>query len=90
MTYQDVFVGSVAIALGVVGMLASICNWELCYRSWKTEWIESVGGRMAARAVYGLLGLGLISLGIAVALGFAPNKSAVFQPRQANFTAVER
>lgn len=77
MTHQDVFVGAVAVALGVLGLLAAVRNWELCYQSWKTEWIESLGGRIAARAAYGLVGLGLISLGLAIAAGFAPNKSAV-------------
>lgn len=77
MTYQDLFVGAVAVALGVLGLLASIRNWELCYRSWKTEWIEALGGRLAVRAVYAMLGLGLIGLGLAIASGFAPNKSAV-------------
>ena len=77
MTYQDLFVGAVAVSLGVLGLLASIRNWELCYQSWKTEWIESLGGRVAVRAVYAMLGLGLIGLGVAIAGGFAPNKSAV-------------
>ena len=76
MTYQDLFVGAVAVSLGVIGLLASIRNWELCYRTWKIEWIEAFGGRMAVRAVYAVLGLGLISLGLAIAGGFAPNKSA--------------
>ena len=75
MTYQDLFVGAVAVSLGTLGLLASIRNWDLC--SWKTEWIEALGGRLAVRAVYAMLGLGLISLGFAIASGFAPNKSAM-------------
>ena len=81
MTYQDLFVGSVAISLGLLSLIAAIRNWELCYQSWKAEWLEALGGRLAVRAVYAMLGLGLISLGLAIAAGFAPNKSAVLAPR---------
>ncbi|MBP89359.1 MAG: hypothetical protein CMJ64_22045 [Planctomycetaceae bacterium] len=90
MTYQDLFVGAVAVSLGVLGLLASIRNWELCYRSWKTEWIKGVGGRLAVRAIYALLGLGLISLGLAIAGGFTPNKSAVSPRLQPVFADRQR
>lgn len=79
MTYQDLFVGGVAISIGVVGLLASIGNWDLFFQTWKAEWIEARGGRIAVRAVYAMLGLGLIGLGLAIAGGFAPNKSAESQ-----------
>lgn len=90
MTYPDIFVGSVAIGVGLLALLASLRNWELFFRSWKAEWIERLGGRTAVRTAYALFGIVLITLGIAIAWGFAPNKSSAFWRLQPTSATIER
>jgi hypothetical protein len=75
MNLEELFVGVVAVVLGLVGIVAAIGNWDHWYRFSKIRWIESIGGRRCARALYALLGIVLIALGVAIALGFGPNKS---------------
>jgi hypothetical protein len=76
MNLEELFVGGVAILLGLAGIVAAIGNWDRCYRSTKVRWIESLGGRAAARVFFALIGAFLIVLGAAIALGFGPNKKA--------------
>lgn len=75
MNAEEVFVGGVSVALGVLAVLAAIGNWDCCFQLAKVRWLETFGGRRATRAVYALVGAALIVLGVAIALGFAPNKS---------------
>ena len=70
----DIFVGSVAIVVGAVVVSAAIFNWEWYYQLHKARWIESFCGRSGARAVFAVVGLGLIVLGSAIALGHLSNK----------------
>jgi len=86
MTYVDAFVGLVSIGLGAAGLLAAICNWDRCFQIRKARWIEAVAGRSTARMTYGVVGLGLIALGVAIACGFAPNQgNTVAQRLRASF-----
>jgi hypothetical protein len=73
MMAADVFVGIVAIVIGLVSLLAAVTNREHFYQFPKIRWIEKKGGRGSARAFYMLLGALLILLGAAVACGFRFN-----------------
>ncbi len=71
----DMFVGVVAVALGLAILLSSATNWQNAYRLRKTRWLEARLGRSGARVVLAVLGVALIALGVAIAMGFAPNAS---------------
>jgi hypothetical protein len=73
MMIADVFVGTVAVVIGLGSLVAAVTNHEFFYQFPKIRWIEQKGGRGAARAVYTLLGTLLIVLGAAVACGFRFN-----------------
>jgi hypothetical protein len=75
MIAPEILVGAVAIVLGGVCLAAAIFNWPWSYELHKTRFLERLFGRTGARIFFALLGLGLIALGIAIALGFAPNAS---------------
>ena len=75
MSGEEVFVGLVAIAVGAFAVLAAVLNKDWHYGLGKIRWIEGRFGRAGARAFYALLGAALIVLGVAIALGFSPNKS---------------
>ena len=70
MVLQDLLVGIVAVAIGIGAMLAAASDRQWCYRLRAARWIESRWGRRAARAFYVLMGLAMIALGVAIALGF--------------------
>lgn len=76
MNYEQLFVGGISILLGTLALVAGASNREIFFELKKIRWIEGLGGRMLARATYALLGLVMIGLGIAIAMGFAPNSSA--------------
>jgi hypothetical protein len=71
----DFFMGGLAISLGIVSLLASMLNWETAYQLSKAQWLESRLGRTGVRLSFAALGAVLIALGIAIAIGFAPNAS---------------
>ena len=75
MNHEQLFVGGTAIALGLVSVAAGISNQDVFFQLTKIKWIEALGGRPLARAAYALIGLTLIGLGIAIAMGFGPNSS---------------
>lgn len=72
---EELFVGGVAIVLGLLTVITAAADWDWYYQRRLGRWIESRWGRTAARACFGTLGLILIGLGIAIAIGFGPNKS---------------
>ena len=75
MNLDDVFVGCVACGIGLTALVAAIGNWEASFRLRAARLVEQRWGRTAARTAYALLGVTLITLGVAIALGFGPNKS---------------
>jgi hypothetical protein len=75
MNLEELFVGFVAVTLGALAAAAAVSNLDWCYRLHKIRWIEARWGRAGARIFYALLGAALIGLGVAIALGFGPNKS---------------
>jgi uncharacterized membrane protein YphA (DoxX/SURF4 family) len=70
----DLFMGSVGILLGAIMLLAGLLNWEAAFQLKKTQWLQSRWGRPTARMILIAAGAALIALGVAIALGFAPNK----------------
>lgn len=78
MTPEEMFVGGVSVAIGVIAVIISIGNWDRCYRLSKVRWIEPIGGRTAARWTYAIGGVLLIMLGVAIAAGFGPEKKGTF------------
>jgi len=72
-TGPDIFVGSVALILGTVFLLAALLNYEAAYQLPKAQAIENRFGRRGARIFYALLGIVLLGLGGAIMAGFAPN-----------------
>jgi len=73
---EQLFVGGVAVVLGTLAIAAGVSNRDAFFQATKIKWIETFGGRPLSRSIYALLGLTLIGLGIAIAMGFAPNSSA--------------
>ena len=72
---EELFVGSVAVALGLMALGVAIFQWQAGYQLRTLQRIDRRWGRNVTRAVLALIGLGLIALGVAIALGFGPNKS---------------
>jgi small neutral amino acid transporter SnatA (MarC family) len=70
----DVFVGSVAVGLGLFFLLVALFNWEWYFSVRSARLVGRLLGRTGARIFYMLLGAGLVTLGIAIACGFGPNK----------------
>lgn len=83
MINPDLFVGAVAIAIGLFVMSAALFNWEWYYQLHKARWIESICGRGGARVFFGVLGLALIVLGAAIATGMLSGKSERSKSSQA-------
>ena len=75
MVLQDVFVGAVAVGIGLFALLSAAFNWDWSYQLWKARWVESRFGRRGARIFYAILGVVMIALGVAIAVGLGPNRS---------------
>ena len=78
MQVQDVVVGLVAVAAGLVLIAVGVLNIQWYFRSWKTRWLDQRLGRLTARIVVGLLGILLVLLGVAIMRGFGPNAGLAF------------
>lgn len=78
MQVQDVVVGLVAVAAGLVLIAVGVLNIQWYFQSWKTRWLDRRLGRLTARIVVGLLGILLVLLGIAIMRGFGPNAELAF------------
>ena len=68
--YEDLFVGSVATAIGLLLVTAAVANWSWYYSLRSARFLESKLTRTGARIVHGLVGLALVALGLAIATGF--------------------
>lgn len=83
MIEEHVFVGAVSIILGGVLLAAAVFNWDWCYELHKSRWVEWLCGRLGARIFFALLGLGLIALGLAIALGLLNRGTSAAMARPA-------
>jgi hypothetical protein len=68
--YEDAFVGSVAIGLGIALLAGSLLNSQRLYALRSSRWLEALFARTGARLVHAVLGCGLIALGCAITQGF--------------------
>jgi hypothetical protein len=73
--FADMLVGVVAMALG--GFLTAVAafNWDWYFQLPKARWLESWCGRRGVRILFGLVGVALIVLGCAIAMGFGLNRT---------------
>lgn len=69
-SYADVFVGSMAIALGLTLLVAAVSNWSWFYTLRSSRWLEAVLAHTGARIAHAVMGSGLIALGWAIMQGF--------------------
>jgi hypothetical protein len=74
--FADWFVGGVAIVLGIVALVHALSASERVFELPKMRWLERRYGKKAAKIMLGVLGLILIALGAAIALGFKVNWSS--------------
>jgi hypothetical protein len=74
MNGSDLFVGGVAILLGVGGLVAAIAGNDFFFRWKKLQWVDERAGRTIARLVYAIAGIALILIGIAIVQGYRPNR----------------
>lgn len=72
---EDLFVGFVAMVLGLVPLVAALLNSAWFYGLRKSQWLERRVGRGRARLLHAVLGIALISLGLAILMGFGLNRS---------------
>ena len=67
----DLFVGGVGVSIGVAFLGAALLNWNWCFETPKGKWLAERMGRTGARIFFAGLGLALVALGVATALGIA-------------------
>jgi hypothetical protein len=67
----DWFVGGVAIAIGLVALVAALRNDQRAFALPKLFWLDQKLGRGRARLVMALIGAALIALGTLIALGYS-------------------
>jgi small neutral amino acid transporter SnatA (MarC family) len=72
--HDEVFVGGVAVALGLFFLAVAASNWDWYFSLRSARLMGRLLGRSGARIFYALLGAGLVTLGVAIACGFGPNK----------------
>jgi small neutral amino acid transporter SnatA (MarC family) len=61
--------GLIVIAMGLFSLLGAILDWDWYMNHRKARFIVKILGRKGARIFYAILGLGLIVLGVLLALG---------------------
>ena len=68
--YEDLLVGTLAAMMGVVLVFCAVLNWEWYYSLRTARWLQKMLGRNGARFVHTLLGLSIVAMGVAIALGY--------------------
>lgn len=71
--------GGVSIGLGLVALVASLSNYPWFFELAKVRALETLLGRRGARWTCVALGLLLVALGAAIALGLIPNRRGEIQ-----------
>jgi hypothetical protein len=70
MAVHDVFVGTVAGALGLVLVAAAISRGQWLMQLARARMLAAALGETGARVLIGLIGLALLALGAAIAFGW--------------------
>jgi hypothetical protein len=73
MHLPDLVVGTLGVIVGLLFLAAAATDWPWLMRLAKWRLLTESIGRPAARIVIGLVGLGLIAAGIAIAAGWRIN-----------------
>ena len=73
MVGEQLFIGGVAVLLGLLASWASLSNHDRFYQLPKIRWLEDRWGRTTARVIYVILGVALLGLGAYVLLGMQRN-----------------
>jgi hypothetical protein len=66
---QQTWMGWVFAGVGAFSIAGAVKDWDWFMLSRRSRWMVSLFGRKAARAVYGVLGVGILVTGVLVALG---------------------
>src|SRR5690606_21270170 len=77
---RDGIVAAVAFAIGAFALAAALWNFSWPYQLRKIQWIDERYGRRAARLAWALIGLAMLALGAAIALGWNSPRAAVEWP----------
>lgn len=85
---EDIFVGIVAMVLGLVPLGAALLNSDWFYGLRKSQWLARRVGRGRARLFHAVIGIALISLGIALVMGFGLYRTT--SRSQVNFRPLSR
>ena len=70
MNYADIFVGGVAIVLGIVTLTSALGSSEAVYQLPKIRWLAAQYGQNSARGILIALGILLLALGVMITLGW--------------------
>jgi small neutral amino acid transporter SnatA (MarC family) len=68
--HEDQFVALVSVLLGLFFIICGTANWQWYYTLRSAQWLQQWLGRGGARTFHVLLGVSLIALGAAIALGY--------------------
>ena len=79
---HQLFIGSVALVLGVLALGAALANYDGMFQLAKLRMLEETVGRSGARLACGLLGCGLIVVGGLIVTGVLPRKVSQAEPRR--------
>jgi small neutral amino acid transporter SnatA (MarC family) len=70
MTALDLVVGAASIGLGILLCVTGAANLDYLQHHSKLRWLTAALGRTGARVVCSIVGLLLVALGVAIALGW--------------------
>ncbi|PWW45280.1 MULTISPECIES: immunity 17 family protein [Paenibacillus] len=65
---QPILIALLAITAGIFSLLGGINNWDWFMKSFRAGLFVKTIGRQAARVVYGLFGIVLITIGVLLLL----------------------
>lgn len=74
MSIQGVVIGLMLAAAGVFSICGAALNWDWFLESHKARFFVNTFGRNGARAIYGVLGLALLVIGVLMALGIVSSE----------------
>ena len=79
MSYDEAFVGSLAIGFSIAAVVIAFGSWDLPYRLHSVSAFQRRFGKPAARGLWVAVGVALLMAGISIFNGFRPSYA---QPSQ--------